>query len=538
MLILWFLFSTNGKSKFILLTTYGSIVIATILINQPWLLNIISMSSLPLILTLTILNALRKSNLVLFNRQIWLNYISLIGIILAIISISITAITIYQHNNSLPPINYLYYIFLLMSILNPLLLVIIGIYYPSRIILEKLLRNLDRFKNNKNNNKVNLKQISNRNINLKKRILCLLGIVLLSSIIVYIPHLPTINKSNQNIGDDSNDYVNFLNPLKNFHNLQQTLNVFTSQLQNDRSLSLITFYLLSSIIDESNLTHAIELLPLILSPLLIITIYFLTMEITSNPSISLISSFLTATSFQTLAGIYGGLYANWFSIMFGYIAILFLIRSLKKFSILNIAMFSLLMIIVLLTHEPTWPILSLILSIFLLIVLYLYPKSKKTIVTLFISIIPSIIIEITRIMWTKNSGVARDIAFANSQGAGLHDFYTIWKNLISSTHTYLGGLFGNSIVLLLVIYWLHKCDLKEKTNLLLVVFLSITTLPIFFGDKIILCRVLYEIPFQIPAAIALDDIKKNNGSMFTFTICLWIVILAIRSVSNFYFVPQ
>jgi hypothetical protein len=536
MTTLWLSFTINAKIKLILVPFYGSIAIISIIISQQWLFNMVLLASLPLILILINLNTIKRSKVVFFNKQISLNYISIIGIIIGIISISITSISIYEHYNSLPSINYLYYIFLLLSTLSPILLIIIGLYYPSKVIINILLKYSGIFKYN--NKKIILTQIPIKNIKLKNKVLYLLGIILLSIIIIYIPHLPTINKNNQNIGDDSNDYVNFLGPLTNSHSIQQIFNVFISQLQGDRALSLIAFYLISNIIDQSNLTHAIELLPLILSPLLIITIYFLTMEITSNPGISLLSSFLTGTSFQTLIGIYGGLYANWLSIIFGYVAILFLIRTLKKFTKLNIFVFSILMIIVLLTHEPTWPILFLILSIFMVVTLYIYPNLKKTIVALFIAIIPSVIIEISRMVLTKNSGIVRDIAFANNQGVGLHDIYNIWKNLVASTQTYLGGLFGNSIILILVIYWLHKCDIKEKSNILFVVFLSITTLPIFFGDKIILCRVLYEIPFQIPAAIALADIKKNNGYIFTFTICLWIVIIAIRAVSNFYFIPH
>jgi len=258
------------------------------------------------------------------------------------------------------------------------------------------------------------------------------------------------------------------------------------------------------------------------------------MELTSNHVTSLLSSFLTAISFHVLVGIYGGLYANWFSLIFANLAILFLIRSMKKPTIKNVAVFSGLWVIVLLTHEPTWPILSLILLIFLIMILLVKPNLKKAISHLFVGLIPSFAIEIAKMVINRGSGVTNDIAFAHGQGFGIHDLSTIWNNLVTTTQTYLGGQFGNSIIWVLVVYWLFKGNLKDNSITLILVFLSIITIPILFGDHVILSRVLYEIPFQIPAAIALTQIKRNNGNILVFAICLWLTVIAIRAGSNFH----
>jgi hypothetical protein len=65
--------------------------------------------------------------------------------------------------------------------------------------------------------------------------------------------------------------------------------------------------------------------------------------------------------------------------------------------------------------------------------------------------------------------------------------------------------------------------------------MSLAIMPILFGDPEVISRVLYEIPFQIPAAIALVQIKKNQGIVVFLSICLWLTALSIRSISNFYF---
>jgi hypothetical protein len=50
--------------------------------------------------------------------------------------------------------------------------------------------------------------------------------------------------------------------------------------------------------------------------------------------------------------------------------------------------------------------------------------------------------------------------------------------------------------------------------------------------------VLYEIPFQIPAAIALTNIKRNSGNAIAFTICFWLIIISVRTASNFYLIQH
>ena len=61
-------------------------------------------------------------------------------------------------------------------------------------------------------------------------------------------------------------------------------------------------------------------------------------------------------------------------------------------------------------------------------------------------------------------------------------------------------------------------------------------IPLFFGNLVIQTRVLYDIPFQIPAAIALTYIMKKhtNGTMMILPICIWFFAISIRAVSNFF----
>jgi hypothetical protein len=317
--------------------------------------------------------------------------------------------------------------------------------------------------------------------------------------------------------------------------IHQFINAFILQLQGDRSLSLVIFYFLSQIISPSDIIISLEFLPFVLAPLLILTIYFLTMELTSNHFTSIISSFISAISFHVLIGVYGGLYANWFTLIFVNLALLYLIRSLRIPSKRNILLLSAFLILVLLSHESTWPIITLVILIFLGALLIFKLSSTKTVYCIGLAIMPSFIVELFKTILTGQSGVLQNISFASSQGLGFHDLVTIWNNLVNSTQTYLAGLFSNSIIYGLVIYWISTCNYREKSNLLLLVFMSIVILPILVADPEVISRVLYEVPIQIPVAIALVQLKKNHGNLLFLSICFWLLALSIRSSANFYF---
>jgi hypothetical protein len=99
---------------------------------------------------------------------------------------------------------------------------------------------------------------------------------------------------------------------------------------------------------------------------------------------------------------------------------------------------------------------------------------------------------------------------------------------------FAGGVFGNFLILSLCIFWLVRSDLREMPNLFIAIFLSIGILPILFGGEIIQSRVLYNISFQIPAAIALVYLSnQHRGPILVFSIAIWIFVMSIQAVINF-----
>lgn len=528
---LWFVFSIKNKQKLLFLGGYGSLITIALTFGISLVSDTIAIASFPLMLFLILLSKIGKIHFLSINKRAYTNAISILMIIIATISLFISLVSISYPDISLPSFNYFYYLYLIISLLSPLLLVIISLY---ALTMLTRIRSFIQIRNDVNPVKVEpIRQPGY--LNLKVRLLILVFIVSLSSFIIAIPHLPSINPDSQVIGADTIDYVNYLKSIDNPTTINELYKTFVLLFEGDRSLSLITFYTISQILPNTTLVLAMDLLPFILAPLLIISIYFLTREITSNYSTSLLAAFITGVSFHTLIGVYGGLYANWYSLIFVNLAILFFVRSIRAGTIMNLCLFSALLVIVLFTHEPTWPILVLALLISLILIIFTHKRARKIALYLFVSMFPSFMFESVRITYTKNAGVIRDINYANDQGFGIHDFSTIWNNLITSTQTYLAGQFGNSIIYFLVVYWLFISDFKNKSNIVILVFLFLPMIPILFGDSVTMSRVLFEIPFQIPAAIALTYIMNHRSKTLAFVICLWLFAIGVRSSSNFYF---
>jgi hypothetical protein len=375
--------------------------------------------------------------------------------------------------------------------------------------------------------------IKQQHVKLKAKLFLLSLLVLLSVIVCMIPHLSTVNKDAIVIGTDTQYYMRFLETMADSSGYDEVIyKAFAIVVTGDRPLSVLFFYWLASTFYQGNFYLLLEDLPFLLSPLLVISTYFLTLGITRNETASLIASFITIPS-HMLIGIYAGLYANWFSLIWGYLAILLLFKVLEQPKKSNLIIFSTLLILVILSHVSTWTIFMYVIGIFLVILFIKKIDSRKPVLFAFMCILPSIFIDIARMILVSSSGVKQEVNFALTREVGLHGINTIWNNLIETSHLYWTGQIANPIILLLIICWLYNTKLKANYAIFFVVFFSLVALTVLFADETIQSRFFYEIPFQVPAAIALVALKERIGSYMPFAICLWLIVMSLYMVSNF-----
>jgi hypothetical protein len=550
---LWFLFSLNNRAiRYSLSIAYGGTgtILAVISPNNIGF-YVITLLSLPLIISVSLYYYYykRQKNVLNFNAELTLRYISLVVVAISVIWIivSILAFFIAPDFESISGGSYANQLFLLLSSFASIYIFLLVFCLPVKVLFRGALRmlKLDIKEEDMSQTLPNHYEQNRQKTQTKIGFLSLA--IFLSVILVLIPQHPSINIDNQDIGVDTHFYVTWIEELaKSKSAYDFAYQAFIVQGQNgDRPLSLIFLFLVYHIVG-GNLSEVLEHSPIILGPGLVLALYFLTLELTRNEKIALIAAFLGAVSLHTLAGIYGGFYANWLALIVGYISIVFLFRYLRSGRRSDIVIFSILLIGVLFFHVYTWTILAAIAGVFLLTMLVIQNKQKnntnnnnyfpdrRIIWLLLFAILPSIVVDVSKVLLTGSSGgLEQDIELAQ-RGLGIEQFNLRWEILNTTMYHSLGGVFSNFIILLLGLFWVLKSNMRGPYTVFLIIFLSAGIVPLFFGTWHIQARVFYDIPFEIPAAMSLYYISKRSGSMLVILAgCTWLVAISLFTVMNY-----
>jgi len=523
---LWLCISIRGKLRITTAIIYGSLTVAALLTNSSTVLSVAVLVSIPIIASIFVYNHFSTKKIIQIQTNLLMSFFSFAVLCISIVGLIVTILTFSSESRISGLIqNYAAEIFFLLSSFSPVLLFFLVAGSFVKLLRIKIIKKLE--------NGIKHHTISHNKLKQKRKFLFLSLIMLLSIFFVLIPHQSLINPENEIVGSDTVTYVEWLNNILADDQEDLLYQVFVVHHSGDIPLSLILYLQVLTIFPD-NPYQVIDHLPIILSPVLVLTVFFLTREITSNDTISLLASFLTAISFQPLLGIYSGLYANWMALIFGYISFIFMFRFLKRANGTNYLAFSAFLFLMMLSHIFTWTLLIFFLGIFLVISYRIKMFDRKNILLVFLIIMASIAFDSGKsILMDTSFGIERvvNVATINSSYGNPA---SVWNNLSRTSLVYMGGLFGNFLILSLCIYWLLRSNLREMPNLFIAIFFSIALFPILLGDEVIQTRVLYNIPFQIPAAIGLIYLaNQNRGSILVFATSIWILIMSIQSITNF-----
>lgn len=537
---LWLVFASQKlKVQYAAIGSFGVLFAAAAATNYGPALEGIALASLPAIVALLIYN--RYSGRKILNRlsaELALNHLAIVGTVIGLMGLGLALVPVlFPEPLPEPPLrNLAYDVYVVMSSFSPVLILLLITCVPVKLLSDYTLRTLKL--------RQNLDEPPTKSVSKRHKIIYLSFIMLLSVVIALIPHLSTVNPDGQQIGVDTGFYVTWVTNLANSENSSDFFyQAFVEQNRGDRPVSLIFLYSIHQLVGGL-LFDVIEGVPLILGPALVLMIYFLVREITSDDITAILAGFLTATSFHTLIGIYAGFYANWLALIFGYLSFLFLFRFMKQCGRVNLIAFGGLLILTLFTHVYTWSILAIVMGIFLNVMLFkklpLYHNAKRSAGILLVVLLVTVVVDVGRAGLTGSSaGIERDLEVAESY-VGPEQFVLRWNNLTYTTTTNVGGQLASFAILGLGLYWLFfRSSTATPSGIFLLVFLSIGILPFLFGNYTIQIRTFYDIPFQIPAAIALAYIaSKSSGSRLvkSLPIYIWLVVAAIIAVTNFYLV--
>jgi hypothetical protein len=522
---LWSILSFRNRIVISTIIACLSIEIFAVLIGNNDFQNITCLISVPIIFTSIIISNPREKLIRSFRSSLFFNYFGALVVFLSLFSISLSAYTIYSIGHNKWYVDIVYVFFVLASSIAPVLLTILLFAVPIRALITMIPVCKSKISSI-------VWTVSNER---NPRILLLSLAIGLSIIIALLPHLGRATVMIQEIGVDTSFYLKWVTAIGNSHDLSEFIrHAFFIESNGDRPLVLIFIYLIWSF-THFELFQIIEYLPLILAPSLAIVSYFFAKEITSDERASLLAAILSAVSFQTLVGIYSGFYANWMGLLFGYSSIVFCVRFIKHRKKADLLFFLVLYLALTFTHVYTWSVITLVLLIFLAINIKSAGRHKRYLI---IVIFIMLVVVIGMIIKNVTTSPRALLGHKFPDIAGLKNFSNRLSIVYDSVQTYYGSQLSNFIILGLGVIWIFLYRVNNLDSKVLGIFLSFGALTLFIGDVTLQTRIIYDIPFQVIAGSTLAFISRKKAFRFwSVVVIIWLVAIAIRSVSNLYFVP-
>lgn len=369
----------------------------------------------------------------------------------------------------------------------------------------------------------------------------LIAIMLLTIVLVTIPHLNPARQDHPSVSVDIVYYERWFAQLQNSTDLSQFLNsLFIEISEGDRPLSLLLM-LPIAILYPNDLPLSLELImPPILASSLVLVMFLLTRELTRNDGIALLSSFLTAISFQVLVGTYSGYYANWIGLIVMYFSFIFLVRYLRNpRNHLALFLFTALIVSLLFIHSYSWSIAVVFTLVFVLVSYYkMVFNNRRIVVIVCLILLALVVFDLAKSSMGIGSGaLGRNLFTFERTGSGLDQVENRWSNLVRTVQVYVGGIYGNPIFLSIAFMGcilLFYNSNRRYTSQFVLIFFSLGILPLFFGDREILARIIYVMPFQIPASVAIFWIQGRGvlGLATSITLVLFVLAGSIRFATN------
>ena len=372
-----------------------------------------------------------------------------------------------------------------------------------------------------------------------------LGLLLTLIAGMFIAYYPNFHTSGGVLaGSDSGDYYGWLQGI--------SANGTSYAVQTDRPLALLLMYSIQRVTGVSTDT-IIKITHMVLVVLLSLAIFWFVEQGTKDERLALIAAAISTFSFQTVVGVFAYFAANWLAIIESLIALVFLLKAFEKSSWKWAVASTMVGFAVLLTHPYTWDVLMVMLVFLLIWTLFSRIPEKR-----FRAVIVLFLLGFNLLFYA-----AYDLAPFGKQvsnGAGLasgvlstlsvSNFLSLANNFSAAVQTWLGGLFSNSLLILLALIGAISLFQLTKT------FNKITLLWIIVPSLAILAvspdpyyyRFLYIIPIQIQAATGLqwiinklgqtyleykhDWIRRTAPLLITILILLFLLNYAMRSVDT------
>jgi hypothetical protein len=362
------------------------------------------------------------------------------------------------------------------------------------------------------------------------------NLILLSSslilpvLAVFLLYSPMVNPSNMTVSVDIVHYVNYLNQVRD--SSKNSLEVLSDMLRKDRPLTLLVIYSISILSGLDFKTVSIYL-PVILSPLLILSIYYLASKLFKDRFYSSLTCFLTATGPFTTASLYGGFLANWLGLSLAYLSLAILVKSTEQNSVRLLTASILLSILSHLAHPVPWNFL--ILAAILTAVLLAFRRhSDGRILKLAATfIIANILYDLlkTRVLgFAGGTIVAQSII---STELSINNLVNFWPINVFMTYFHVGGAFNFPPTYFLALIGMILFSLVKSLKLDILKMWVVAGLPLYLlGPDYVQARTLQNIPVDFFASAGFLVISNYLSAKDRFSSIFFIVFVYLLYLNN------
>jgi hypothetical protein len=337
-------------------------------------------------------------------------------------------------------------------------------------------------------------------LRLSKRCLAL-GLFLLVGVAVFVAYYPYIHlPSSTLVGADSTAYYEWLKEM-----MQKGP---VTAFDRDRPFSSLSLYFLQYATGLSPET-VIRIMPVVLCVGLSLAVFWFVEVGTRNDVLALMSSLFSLFSFQTTVGVFASYFANWLAIIEIFILLVFLLKSLEKHSWKHVSISALIGVIVLLTHPYTWNVLMAVLTALLVwTFLRRKPEEKLEIALLTFLLTVNLVFyaayaltPLGKGLSNAESGISSNVA----SGISIFNFLNLQNGLASMVQMWMGGLFGNPLLLILAVAGMFALfDFTGKFNRIMLLWVMIPSIALLaVSPDPFYYRFIYLVPIQAQAAAGL-----------------------------------
>jgi len=281
------------------------------------------------------------------------------------------------------------------------------------------------------------------------------------------------------------------------------------------------------------LLDAIKYLPVLLNPLLVLSVYFMVSQATGDGEWAGLASLFTASGFNITVGMYAYFLTNMLGLIFLFSSIGFLFKTFQTGKKVYFVSASGLGSLLVFTHP--WTFIQYYAAIVLFLI-YIYCRenrfSESIIVLTYLGLLGLVDVLKGALGGLEAYGA---ITSTVPKLVGVGEF---WVNNIFAFRQMYGGLLSNTVLLGFAIFGVYLLNRRKSYHLFLTLLLLVSLMFYLMVNGGAQTKLLYNIPFSVLASLgilflvrgaAFDRSKKMIVLLFTYN---YMMVYLLRSLAN------